>query len=68
MTDPFSSEHLHRLIRDVEDLVSTCRQRQAQEAHTLAAMPQESRLSAANLIHYLAIRDRDVIPLQENLC
>lgn len=68
MTDPFSSEHLHRLIRDVEDLVSTCRQRQAQEAQTLAAMPQESRLSAANLIHYLAIRDRDVIPLQENLC
>lgn len=63
----FEPQRLRRLIRGIEDLIAVCREAEARAAQPIAAVPEDSRFSARNLSHYLGVRQRNLIPLQEEL-
>jgi len=55
------------LIEQVESLRHNIRRRAERGAGQLVELPPERQTSAANLLHYLALRSRDLRPLQDRL-
>lgn len=67
MADNFSPEHLRRLIAGIDELLGEAQASTVARAAALARVPAEYRASAENLVHYLAVRTRDLRPLQREL-
>ena len=57
----------HLLLRELEDLHSEMLSLVNENLPIIAEVHQENRTSATNLLHYLALRRRDVRRLQERL-
>jgi pyruvate kinase len=55
------------LIRQVESLRQSIEQQEERDKAALAELPPERHQSAGNLLHYLALRSRDLRPLQDRL-
>jgi pyruvate kinase len=55
------------LIQQIEALRDDIRRRASRHEEMLDALPNEHRDSARNLLHYLALRSRDLRPLQDRL-
>jgi len=55
------------LIRQLESLRNSIEQQAELGKATLLGLPAERQHSAANLLHYLALRSRDIRPLQDRL-
>jgi pyruvate kinase len=56
-----------RLVRKLEELRARALALEDQQAAALAAIPVERRASGRNLLHYLALRQRDIRGLQQEL-
>ena len=64
---PLSKEICEDLIRQVESLRRSIKQQAEVGKTALLKLPPERRRSAENLLHYLALRSRDLRPLQDRL-
>jgi pyruvate kinase len=62
-----ADEGLSEDIRELSDLRTALLEAEAQWRPRLEALPVGRRASARNLVHYLALRQRDLRPLQERL-
>ncbi|HEU4420308.1 MAG TPA: pyruvate kinase [Planctomycetota bacterium] len=63
----FRPERLRTLLRAIDELLETIAANEETHASCIAAVPAEQRASARNLAHYLAVRTRDLRPLQGEL-
>ena len=61
------SEKLRAMIKELEDLRGEMQALVVEQADLLAAVCEENRVSARNLLHYLAMRRREMRGLQERL-
>jgi len=67
MTARFDPQRIRQALASVEDLLQETGAAADARADALAAVPPERRVSALNLLHYLAVRAHDVRPLQREL-
>lgn len=67
MNRPYTKKELTRLIAIVGEIRDQAFALEQELADAIAHLPGSRRSSARNLIHYLALRQRDIRPLQESL-
>lgn len=67
MTNPPADEPLARLIPALRDLRARALELEEDHAADLELVEADSRPSARNLLHYLAVRQRDIRGLQRDL-
>lgn len=60
-------QRLAALREEVRELKETALRREERSAAVLARVHESHRAGAANMLHYLALRSRDLRPLQERL-
>jgi pyruvate kinase len=63
----FDKAHLRKNIEELEEISRRMREMAGSCAPIMAELNQEQRLSGMNLLHYLALRRRDIRPLQDKL-
>jgi pyruvate kinase len=67
MPERFGKERVRGLADAVGKLRAAAREHAAAASEAVARAPEESRFSMENLLHYLALRQHDLRPLQEQL-
>src|SRR3546814_14844065 len=65
--DPARAARLHRLREEVLELRRTALEAERAAETSIQAVAPVHRASAANLVHYVALRSRDLRPLQVRL-